>query len=603
MVLDNDKVYPAVGALPMALTFEKWVVNIKDWSFSTQEGGIVSHNNSIHTAALDIPFTTFVLRNDLFLMDNYQMTDLKMAGGTIALKNIKSDNAHVVYDNKTGSDLNPHWRFSLTGDPAANLETLTDLNGPIILNYIQILSNNEMVFQLQEQTTPFTIRNNTLAKYTPESIYNGPDFISIAGLLHIDAPRMSPIHLNLKYTNPTTQTLESVETEFEGQGFVHFTSINPGYDVPNITINSSQITIMGNVCEKPVKTFNPMDATFYAINGSPPVFKVDIKPGFVLQLDKNDNIAGGQKGHKLVVDKGGMTVNGNDWSILTYEGKMSSNTPDTNTKPLNVKYTVMGDISANANGLEVSQIKTPFGQMKMVIDFVNKCTIGSITMNNIPLGTTMLTGTVETLFGEKGFYIAGGCNADVKIPSIVDGTYNMGFMIGAYHITDELWSVVNSYKNPAVQNNCYRAKYPDLSGIYFTLDRVIIDKSIDFDFVLASGYVQANALIGADVWTNFKPFGFGMQAHVFAHAAAGLSAITGTSINGDLSALAVLEFAESEGKLSANGTINLGFMASISQSLVFTTISKDIKINCHAAAGTSGFSFSLGDGDAVVKCP
>ncbi|MEI6124046.1 MAG: hypothetical protein WCQ95_10520 [Bacteroidota bacterium] len=611
MVLDNNKVYPASSISPITIGLENWTLSVKEWSFSTQEGGIVSSHGLINTKAIDIPFGKFVLRHDMFLMDRFALQNLQMAGGSITLQEVDTSNAAIVYDNKTGTDMQPHWRFSISGDPAAKLPALTGLPGILKLNYIQILSNNEMVFQLQQQSTPFKIRNNSLASFSPESIFNGPDYISIYGGLNVGAPRMSDIVLRVKYTNAQTMSLESVTTDFEGKGFVHFTSRTPGNNVPNITIDSKQITILGNVNEQPTPTFNPMQATFFAhvdgtsfYDGSKPIYKVELDKNFVTQLDKIGNTPS-SKGHKLVISDGGMSVSGNDWSILTYQGMMSSNTSDTNTKPLFVKYAVMGDISADANGLEVSNIKTPFGAMKMVFDFVHTRMIGSISVSNIPLGATIINGTVETLFDPDGFYIAGGCSANVNIPSIVDGTYNMGFMVGSYPITNELWSVVNSFKNPAVQNNCYRKKYPNLSGIYFTLDRVIIDKSLSFDFILASGYVQANALIGADIWTNFSPFAIGMQAHVYAHAAAGLSGITGTSINGQLSALAVLgfDYDSQVNKFSANGTIDLGFSASITQSLVLTTISKDIDINCHATAGTGGFDFSFGSGTDVVKCP
>ena len=127
-------------------------------------------------------------------------------------------------------------------------------------------------------------------------------------------------------------------------------------------------------------------------------------------------------------------------------------------------------------------------------------------------------------------------------------------------------------------------------------------------FILASGYVRADALIGADVWTNFSPFGIGVQAHIYADAAAGLSAITGTSISGgfNVKGTVLFEFTEkpnsTDKEFIAQGTLDLGFSATISQSLVFTTISKSIDVNCHASGGTDGFDFSFGSGDPKVGC-
>jgi len=612
MILDNNEVLPASGSKPIILSLEKWNLKITNWNFSTEEGGIVSNTGLVNTSAVDIPFTTFVLRHDLFLMDDFQLQSLKMAGGNISLNNINVANAAIVFDNKTGNDMKPHWRFSISGNPAAQLEQLDDINGIIKLNYIQILSNNESVFQLQQQSTPLKIRTNPLAQFSPESIFNGPDYISIAGALNVGAPRMGPIPLRLDYKNPHSMSPQNVVADFEAQGFVHFTSRNPGNNIPNITITPDIITILGNVHEMPVPTFNEVPSTFTAtVGGAPfytnpnpdPVYKVEMQKNFVTQLDNIGN-APNPKGHQLKIDNGGMAVIGSDWSILTYEGVMTSNSGADSIKPLTVKYAVLGDISADAGGMEVSAIETPFGAMKMVFDFKNKRMIGSITCNNIPLGTSKLSGTVETLFDPDGFYVAGGCSAEIQLPNIyVDGTYNMGFMVGSYPIGEGLWSVVNSYKNPAVKNECYRTNHPKLSGFYFTIDRIIVDKSIDFDFILASGYVNATALLGADIYANFsEPVTVGVEAHAFGEVKAGLASITGTSISGGLSLLALMKFAYEAPDFVAQGSIDMKFNATISQSLVMTTISKSFDINCHTSGGTEGFSFSLGSGDPKQDC-
>ena len=135
------------------------------------------------------------------------------------------------------------------------------------------------------------------------------------------------------------------------------------------------------------------------------------------------------------------------------------------------------------------------------------------------------------------------------------------------------------------------------------LDRNIIEADIEFDFILAAGYIRANALIGADIYANFAgKFTVGMGGFAYANVAAGLSCITGTSISGGINAKALVEFKFEDNTFKANTSMDLGFNASISQSLVLTTISKDISINCHAAGGTQGFNFSLGSGAPIQKC-
>jgi hypothetical protein len=428
----------------------------------------------------------------------------------------------------------------------------------------------------------------------------------------VGAPRMGDIPLFLEYKDKHTLNIKTVQTDFEGQGFVHFVARDPGNNVPNITITQDQVTILGNVLEEPTKTFNEIHSTFYAVKGGSsfytggkPIYKVEMDKDFVTQLTSESNGSTGS-GYSLKIAQGGMAVTNNDWSILTYEGDMSNNTADNSTKPAYTKFSVMGDINASSDKLEVSN-STPFGEMTTIFDFPHKRLIGKITATDVLLGANIINGTIETLFDPSGFYIAGGCKADVHLPNpFVDGTYNLGFMIGSYKITDELWGVVNSYKNPAVVDNCFRtdpAINGVLKGFYFTLDRSIIDASLDFDFVLASGYVQANAVIGADIWANFSAqTSIGLKGYAYAHVAAGLSAITGTSISGSLDAKALVTFQFENNRFDALTDLNLGFKATISQSLVLTTISEDISIACQAAAGTNGFSFSLGSCKDAPTC-
>ncbi len=65
IVLDQNKVSPASGTVPIKLTLEDWTLEIKDWKLDPSEGGIVSQNAMIRTKIVDIPLTRFVLRNDM----------------------------------------------------------------------------------------------------------------------------------------------------------------------------------------------------------------------------------------------------------------------------------------------------------------------------------------------------------------------------------------------------------------------------------------------------------------------------------------------------------------------------------------------------------
>jgi hypothetical protein len=612
VVLDENKVYPATSTTPIEVALEAWKLSIKNWSISPEQGGIISNDGLIKTAKLDIPFSTFVLRSDMFDIDNFKVNDLKIGGGIVALSDINAAGAGLVFDNKTGSDMMPHWRFTLsgTGAPVAKIKNLPGINGVIGINYIQVLSNNENVFQLQQTGTTLMVNNNPMAKFSPQIIANGPDYFNITGGLNINAPRMSDMALELNYSlqnGVLAMKLRNVKTEFEGKGFIHFTAVEQGNDQSNITINPSQVIINGEVEEKPNRSFNPVPAIFTASSGAAPGFKVVLQKDYVMQLT-SESKGSSSSGYKLTIAKGGMEVTGGDWGTLSYEGIMASNsTTDKGVKDTYTKFNVLGDVSVSADKVEMENA-TPFGKLTMIFDFPAKRLIGKLDLDHVQLGTNTITGTVETLFDPAGFFVAGGGSADINIGNpIADGTYNLGFMIGSYPLksaNDDLWKIVTAYKQPEVKNDCFVQKLDGkLAGFYMSVDRMIFDVDYDFDFVIVSGYVNGKALVGVDMWANFSgQTSLGVAVKVYAHAAAGMSAITGTSISGDITALAALKLAYEQNKFVVQGSIDMSFAVSIHQELLVTSVSASASVGCSAQGGTEGFSFKLTSGGPVNAC-
>jgi len=605
MVLDDDKVYPATSTSPINLALEKWNLKVNNWSFSVKDGGIISQDALLQTTVVDIPVGEFVLRHDLFQMDHFKLKQLTMAGGKILLQDIDTTNAHLNYDYKTGKDMMPHWSFGLVGTgnkPVATVQALKDLGGindHLIINYIQILSDNEIVFQLQQQSKPLNIRNNTLANFSPQSIFNGPDYISIAGALNVGAPRMGDIPLTMSYTNPNqTMSIDPVSTDFEAPGFVHFTA-----DKQNIAISKSLITIDGNVLEKPVATFNPIPSRFSATTGGSPVYSVDLQKDWITQLTSEEPAGTtsstpksvSNNGYSLKIDQGGISVKNGDWTTLKFGGLMSSNNTSSGSQPTHTSFEILGDISANSESLTVSNFDSPFGAMTQTFDFAHNRLIGSVKINTpIVLGGTILkSGTIESCFDNTGFYIAGSCGTIIPA-GLLAGDYNLGFIAGNYALNDHLWSVANSAIDPAVVDNCYKNKVKNIKGVYFAANRELLNVSTGFNFIIASGYVKAVALVGGDFYANFgSPFTIGGSGYAHFYGGAGLSAVTGTSISGYLGGDAIFQYSLTEVGL----TMDLSFGGSINQSLGITSISKSFSVSCSATAKTSGFGFQLQSGD------
>lgn len=618
MVLDENKVYPANGSDPLKLKLENWTLEVKDWTFSVEEGGILSTNSMIRTKLLDVPVNKFVLRSDMFIMSDFQLKNLTLAGGKFKMNIAPGVEPKLNYEYKVGADMKPHWNLCMLSNGPNKVGSLQAVAGLkedgltsdyiIDFDYVQILSNDDMLVQLKQKTLKANLLGNTLARFEPLSIMAGDEFISISGQLFTGAPRMSGISLNANWDSPTKNpSFENVTTDFEGKGYVHFIASKD-----KITISKDLISIVGKVKEVPVKSFNPVPATFYAHTNGSPKYEVVMQKDWVTQLteaepENSTSPISSSTGYNLKITEGGMQVIGNDWSTCKFSGIMNTNgDAKENVKDCLSTFEVLGDVSVSSDNVRVADIDTPFGSMSQTFDLANKRLIGTLKIKSeLALGTLVLhNGTIETCFDPGGFYVAGGCYAYIPA-GLLAGDYNIGFMMGVYKLTPHLWDVTNSYIEPAVQNLCYKAKTTNLTGIYTAFNREVLDVSHDFDYIIASGYVKAKALIGGDFYVNVESknkWKIGADGFVHIDVGAGLSAITGTSISGRLLGDGIIAFQFGNPNYFSAG-IALDFTAHLKQSLVLTTISKDIHVGCSASAGTGGFSFNLSSGGASLGCP
>ncbi len=618
IMLDQNKVSPASGTMPIKLALEQWTLEVKDWKLDPAEGGIVSQNAMIRTKIVDIPLTRFVLRNDMFLIDNFQFDKIALAGGIFPLKDVDQSKAHLNFEQKVGSDMNPHWNFNLISNGAEKVASLPGLAGmtnpdlvtpyPIDFDYLQILSNNEMIVQLKQSGVKARLKGNSLASFMPQSIYNGPNYMKLSGTLNVGAPRVSDILLNAIWKSPTADPdFENVSTDFETKGFVHFYS-----NMKPIAIEKNEIRISGKVIEKPSKTFNPIPSTFYARTGGTPVYEVKMQKDWITQLtsEEDESITSpvaSSTGYSLKIAEGGMSVSGNDWTTCKFTGDLTNNdkAKTDDIAPTKTTFEVLGDISANSDKLSVSAINTPFGSMSQTFDFKNKELIGTLSFNyELTLGSVVIhKGTISSCFGAQGFYIIGACNAFLPI-GILAGNYNTGLMLGSHKLTNEMWHLTNLYIDDRVVNWCYKKNTERLSGFYFAINRELFKAREDFNFVLAKGYVDALGLIGGNTYVNVTggSWQVGLGGYVYLHAGAGLSAITGTSISGSAGGDGRIEFQLGDPSYIKT-SINLGFSAKISQDLGVKTVSKSIDVSASAEGGTTGFKFLLESGtDNLSSC-
>ncbi|WP_212122785.1 TANFOR domain-containing protein [Bacteroides pyogenes] len=667
IILDERKVYSASGFKPLEVRLEEWTLEVPNWKFSVEEGGIISNQGRIHTQIIDIPVKQFVLRNDMLVMDKFVMSDLSMGGGKFKLSiDTTKVKPALIYEQKVGRDMRPHWNFSLLSagaDKAASLPKIAYLdNYKVDIDYIEILSNNEMSMQLKQKDKKALLMGNSMAQFEPEMIVNGADDIRLVGRLNIGAPRLGDLGFTAVWKSPTSKpTFEPVTLDFETRGFVHFVAKESPVHIDKDNI----VVLNGEIQEKPTQSFSPMKAHFFCRNKNEMPYIVKIKKGITTGLNS---------GYDLVGTNGGMYVphRGMDWTLCRFNGWMTSKNTQNHAdiKPSFTEFTVLGMIKAvtfeaqvdaglkenmtengslgakagasyklnvdiekpdfvqNIEGemkeiekefdelkkdakekyeqLRKHTFETPLGEMTQEFDFPNGRLLGAITMKNVMLGgMTVHSGTIETCVDRSGFYIAGGCNAFVPL-GILSGNYNIGFMLGCYPLTDHLWNTTNRYIDERVRNKCYKCETSQLKGIYTAFNRELLNVSWPYYFPpVGYGYVKAFALVGGDMYFNVddKRWKLGMGAYGYLDAKAYLS---------------MAGLFEIEGGVKAKGKMNFELTNPFSKSYIRAHIGLDFRakacitfpireclytgVSCSVRGGSDGFHFLLNGGPDKLGC-
>lgn len=551
IVLDNNKVYPGSDTAALRVKLEEWTLLVRHWKIDPQQGGIYSTDGLIKTGKVDIPFSEFNLRPDMFVIDKFDLEKIELGGGVKQLDDIDSKNTLIVYDTRTGSDMSGHWKVAIAGTakrPAAKIKNLSFngrqyLNRDVNIKYIELLSNGENILTLQQTNSPFLINQNGVAQFSPQSISSGPDFFEITGGLHIPAPRVVPFMTTLQFTGtPAALKMKilPVQMSFEGKGYVNFFADEKIAPV----ITNNQIVMKGNVQEK--DGFNPIKATFYADGNNPDnaFYHVDLKKDFILNLTSNSSDGGTQGKYNLKLNAGGgmeVPKGANDWDLLSFSGHLLTNDNTLNAnggKGNNMTFTVMGDVSVEGDSAKVSNINLPFGRMHMAYIFPKKRLVGNLHVDSIKLGTFQISGDVEMQMEPAGWYFLGSCLIKTGIPGPFS-TLNMGFLLGNHGFAGADWDKIQStvaqysYDKSSLcwlRNNGSHA----IKGVFITAGKELINQSLGVNIAVASFYLKARAGGEASLYASFNPsWEVQMSAGLYGDVAAGATAL-GVSVDGRL---------------------------------------------------------------------
>lgn len=605
LVIDNDHVYQAEGSEPLILNMQNWKLEVRDWKVNPTKGGLISENCMIKTGVVDIPAKKFNLRHDFFFIDDFDLTKLSLGGGVLNLSEI-SPESDLVFDEHCGSDLGAHWRFVIGkngSNPAAKITGLNPyISQAIPLDYIQLISfGNENILSMGNVSGIKNMFKNEKITFIPKQIVSGANTFNLSGEAQVAVPRFPAMSMSVNFTGTPgniNANLEPLKFSFEAPGYANFTCSQ--LKSPTIDKTNGKFTIDGQI-EEPGK-MNPIDCKLTFGGGENG--RITLPAGAKVYLTSGSG-AGPYIELSNKLDSNGLWVSGNDWNHLRFHGKMyDPNTTSVTAAAPTMYFEVFGEIKASSKSISMNEIKTPFGDMEMTFDFQKKQLYGLLVIKEgTKIGTWDVTGQVETWIDPGGFLVLGIGTINTGT-LFVDGygLFKIGFVLGGHSLTTENIAKACTYAvNP--EASCWLVENKNnFKGFWFCGNNQMVNEDYNFNAIIAQAYVHADATIEASLGVNFGGTpNFEMNIAAFGHVKAGMSAITGTYIEGHLDADAIARIAYKGGlTFDARGDLSLEYKICQTLPFVDDICYSDTK-GCALKFGYNGstyFSFSLdGPGD------
>jgi hypothetical protein len=635
--LDGFSIKPVTGADPLVVDLQTWKLIVQDWKIDPKLGGISSSNAYVSTGVVDIPARTFNLRSDLFVLDNFKVDSVKLGGDMILLKGLTTETAHIVFDQACGSDHQQHWRFAAISPDNGTVATipLPAIANKIAaanlgVNYFQLISyNKENIIGLSPNPGGMKLYNNKMFTFYPSFINSQINNFSLTGSATIDVPRISgETPLTVHYTRPPGGKMDMnagdfAPIKFEGKGYVQFTSDAGAL----FTTDNYTTSITGKVVE-PGK-FNPIPCTLSFgesvtdVNAAKNYGSIILKKGYDLRIDgtpgeqnalKEDTLTlaiGDKDQNRMLVDAGSK-----DWGTLRFSGMMNdrkatkiSGKEKSMSTPTVYTFDVYGDLSVGADGVNMSNVNTPLGNLTMSYDFKTHELHGALHLDEIAFGSYKFTGDIQTTMGPNGMLMLGAGSLNTGALLVQGfGTLNIGLLFASTDLTDDNIHTVTEYSR-APQNICWlRENRAGFKGFFFTGGYDILNEHHGFDIGIASVYFNAVLGVEASIGANFKADNY--MALIGAHGDldAGLNAITGTSISGGLHAHLTAQGTYSTNGFAVTGDAGVTVDFTVSQYIpIIGTQSFNASKGALISFGLGGgqkahVDFSLNDGGNPIAC-
>ena len=524
--IDQTGISKISGSQPLEIDLDtKWKVVVPQWEFSTEEGGIVAKKGSqnlIRTGVLDIPFNTFRMRNDILLVDSTNLNKLSLGG--IAPVSINAGTASTFgIDERIGSDNGRHYILRLLGSgnkAAGSISGLKGFTEGISIDAVTLVSNGDQYVDFSPNSKTVTAFNQIAFK--PLMIESSPGDFTLMGNVDLGIPRLQSFYGGFKYTSLTNVIPQFKNIRFDiGKGYVVFDSPTEKLK----TIDNNKLELFGTVYE-PNNQLAPINVKLTKIIGSTKIEQVGSN-----SFDYGSGIT-------MDVSNAQTTVKDKDWDYLTFTGRMRNKTgPLEGFKTDNpIPFKVYGEVTCDNGQLEVSNIGTAFGQMRLVFNWPKKELLGNLKVDNLDLGGVRMTGEAEIAMSGSGFYMFAAGDVNLGFPPFNE--IKAGVLLGRYkNISMDVLTRTMQFNRNKVLPVCEGASY-DLFGMLVSGRKDLFerfDEQIDLPPLLPLLSVGMSAEVGVDasMFMNFadKPE-ITLAVGAFGSVSISAASFTGTSASG-----------------------------------------------------------------------
>ncbi len=503
LVIKNTEInFEETPSSSMVFDLEKWKVHTtKPWRFDINENAIVLPEVLIITGqGVDAKVKNMKVRPTSLHEGQIQLEGGLTLGGIANVELSGSLEPMFNFDSSIG-----HYRISLVGSTntaAGVVKNLMHTDPPQLeFESIGMLSN-----QTEAITINQTVRYYNVMDFYIQSIMTGPGFFSVKGSPELNIPGYYPPNIVVNYIKENKKLMPKIDPlqgTVEAHGNVEFELM---HDTERQHFEPNLFTTYGTIRIKPAADEEGPPVSFTGfLTKTPEACDIEI-----IKVDKN-NFKGNEMQmmpagiNKMPVAEGSMHVVGNAWDILSYKA-YTTQIEGMEEKLLDFK--VYGAIDVSGEDIQVNNINTPLGGLRMVYNFKEGSMHGSLNMRNLPLGfATIYKGTASVRFDNRGYYFLLNLENFGLGPGGGMPDFKGAFLVGKA-------SPVNPEDLAAIQGN-FRYPLPDFSnfkGFYIMGERVIVNFTTS---LLGVADIHVLAGLGLFANVNFGESTYGIGGYAY----------------------------------------------------------------------------------------